>query len=114
MKSLAEMTKQLAKLGKQNFNIIKGYSLECINFIHSRYKFKSVDQALQIMCKDPETGIYPHIFCPYKKIIEEEDEEPDLYKEEEYGKNDTTTFVSSAKMSQKHIITPMQISLPAN
>ena len=64
-KTLGELTRQLARLG---------YSLECINFLISKYKIKSLEEALQIICIDPETGNYPHMFFPQSKLKEPDSE----------------------------------------
>lgn len=45
-----------------------GYSPECVNFCVHKYKFSSLEQILNIIEKDHETGIYNHQFFPLHKF----------------------------------------------
>ena len=44
-----------------------GYSMESIEYIYLRYKFDTLEKALFLLSKDPETNIYNHHFLSISK-----------------------------------------------
>ena len=49
------------------FIVSFGYSMESIEYIYLRYKFDSLEKALYLLSKDPETKVYNHHFLSISK-----------------------------------------------
>ena len=58
-------TKIIGNITQQLLNC--GYSMECVKYCYEKYKFDSIDKALNIIMKDTETGKYNHNFFSISK-----------------------------------------------
>ncbi len=54
------LVEYMLSLGKQIF--YKGFSIDQIRLAHNTYKFSTIEEAVNIMMKDPESNKYLHIF----------------------------------------------------
>ena len=71
-KNLNKKTRIIGSINQQLLEL--GYSMECIKYCYEKYKFDSIEKALDIIMKDYDTGKYNHNFFSitnYQKIYGE-------------------------------------------